>query len=186
MLRRTTLVLVLALVLVSVFHAPVSQGQTENSFAGTWYMTLDLGVPGLPPFVLGVRATESEGVEELGNPPQPGPFPNPNFGGGTLIFTCTGGVTGRATGLAWRHTPGAGTMPTGVSFTFELVSSRTPGTYLLRGAFVTPDRIEGRGVAVGDVSDPMGAGFDAEVGFDVAPVTFAMERAQSLCVDPTP
>lgn len=185
MLRRTTLVLVLALVLVSAFHAPVSQGQTGNSFAGTWYMTLDLGVPGLPPFVLGARATESEGVEELGNG-QPGPFPNPNFGGGTLIFTCTGGVTGRATGLAWRHTPLSGANATGVSFTFELVSGRTPGTYALRGRFVTPDRIEGRGVAVGDNSDPMGAGFDTEVGYDVAPVTFVMERAQSLCVDPTP
>lgn len=185
MLRKTMLFLILTLALVSAFYAPVSQGQAGNKFAGIWYMTLDLGVSGLPPFILGVRATESEGVEELGNG-QPGPLPNPNFGGGTVIFSCAQGIAGRATGLAWRHTPLTGANPTGVSFSFELISGRTPTTYVLRGTFTTPDRIEGRGVAIGDNSNPMGSGFDPAVGYDVAPVTFVLERGRSLCVDPTP
>jgi len=186
MFRKTTLIMTLVVfALLSAFSVPVSQGQSQNKFAGLWYMTLQIVGPGLPPFLLGVDAKESQGVATLGNG-QPGPFPNQNFGSGTVVWRCTSGISGRALGLSWRHTPKSGGEPTGVNLSFEMPSAADPYSFVLRGTFVTADRIEGKGYVIGDSTDPAGIGYDPQIGYDVNPVTFVMERAQSICVDPTP
>lgn len=177
MSKKTRILAVASLLVVSSLTAPVSRSQVSFDFKGTWYLTLNFG-PGAPTFNYGVVAEASPGFLDLAIQP------NDNFGGGLVIGPCQFGPLGRASGMTWRGTPLTGADATGVSLTFEVPSGRTPSTIVLRGDFMTPNRIEGTAIIIGDNTNASASDFDPNVGYDVNLGTFVLERADSPCVAP--
>jgi hypothetical protein len=91
-----------------------------------------------------------------------------------LIEFCPGCIV---RGLSWRHTPLNGSMPTGVGMSFESPSNSSPSTFILEGAFMTADRIEGRATAFGDpLANTNPNDIDSRFGRTVSVGTFVATR----------
>lgn len=180
MLRKTTLMISLAFLVVSAATAPVSQGQCRSSFVGTWYLQVNLGSEA-PTLTYGVIAHASPGHADRNI------SPDADLGNGYVDGPCELGPEGHAHGMAWRHTVSPDGASTGVAFTFEEPGEEVgdkSATVLLQGRFVTPDRIEGSLFKILDATDPNDPNFDPRLGRGVIRGTFTMERAQLVCVDP--
>jgi hypothetical protein len=147
----------------------ISQAQPANSFIGKWRLTFQL--PGVPfPFnyeivAEGAPANEAIGVDAT-----------TRHGVGTVTGLLDLCPNCRIIGLTWRHTPLTGAMPTGVTLSFEAPSPSSPSSFNLRGAFATPDRIEGMVFQISDDPTSTNPNFDPKLGYVVNTATFVMTR----------
>jgi hypothetical protein len=159
-----------AVLVVLALSVPyTSQAQDAPSFVGKWSLVVQL--PGVP-FAFNYEVVA-----------QGAPADDPR-GVGTTTRHGTGTVTGlldfcpacRVVGVAWRHTPLTGAMPTGVTLSYEAPSGSSPSSFNLRGTFMTADRIEGTAINIGDGTDSANADYDAKIGYVVTKGTFVMTR----------
>lgn len=178
MIRASVLGLVLV-ILATFSQFPGSVAQGQSNFVGTWKLSLDFS-PG-PILEYGVIAKASEGYKA----DQDGPQPLTTLGNGLVIGPCSSGPAGRVMGLAWRHLPLSGSAATGVDFTFEFTSGRTPFTVIIRSDFPAQgNRITGQAVVIGDTTDPTRVTpptvFDTVIGREVNLIPFTLERVEQF------
>lgn len=178
MLRISTVVSVFVLIATFGF-SPMPVVEAQNSFVGTWRLTLDFSPGPIQTFGVVVKASEGYKADE------DGPQPLTTLGHGLVIGPCGSGPAGRAMGLAWRHVPLSGSPATGFDMTFEFTSARTPFTAIIRASFPAQgNRITGQAAIVGDNTDPSRVTpptvFDPVLGREVNLIPFVLERVDSF------
>jgi hypothetical protein len=161
MVRKLSLAL--ALVLLTI-HQPM-QAQEPFSFAGKWRLTLTFGdpmeVPGAPTFTYDIEAKTSSEVLI-------------HQGGGTVTGALEFFPAVRINGLSWRHLVDATNTVTGVSVSFELFSTRTPVTVILRGK--PGNVIQGRAIIIEEAATPGDPAHVSRIGYNVQRGPFKLER----------
>lgn len=162
MIRRNLLCGLALLILAPIMIPQTAHAQGPFTFAGKWRLTLDLG-PGVS---LQYDITTTTATPNL-----------PNQGGGIAIRTADAALPPelrRTYGITWRHQNDAMGAVLGVRLCFEVFSTMSPTTFIIRGG--TGNTIMGNAQGIDENTSSNAATFDSKFGFGVAPVAFKLER----------